>query len=119
MKIIRHLPCAPFPPTKAVYKKPVLYNNSKHMRVVELPCQYNPRPAPLPKKKKPEIRKSEAWTEEKEQLLIDMYNRGETYEAISKAVGRVKSNVHHKIKLLISRGDLKERRDKRCKEQQK
>ena len=39
-------------PTKAVYKKPVVGDVSKYLRV-ELPCQYNPRPAPITKPRKP------------------------------------------------------------------
>ena len=39
-------------PTKSVYKKPVVGDVSKYLRV-ELPCQYNPRPAPIPKPRKP------------------------------------------------------------------
>lgn len=181
MKIKRHLPCAPFPPTKAAYKKPVLYNNSKHMRVVELPCQYNPRPIQVPKKKPAEqgkrldrtayIQKRQKWTDEKirkvidlynsgmqfseigkkmhcsthaaiavivkarkegkiktrkvdinlsqekEKQLICMYNNGATYIEIGKAIGRSRSNVHKKIHMLINSGELKERRDKRCRKQ--
>lgn len=182
MKLKRHLPCAPFPATKATYKKPVLYNNSKHMRVVELPCQYNPRPIQVPKKKPAEqkakrldktahIHKRQKWTDEKirkaidlynsgmqfseigekmhcsthaavavickarkdgrikthrvdlnlsqekEKQLIDMYYRGYSYIAIGEAIGRSGSNVHKKIHMLINSGELKERRDKRCRKQ--
>lgn len=128
MKIIRHLPCAPFPATKAAYKKPVLYNNSKHMRVVELPCQYNPRPIQVPKKKPTiqkekrldktsRIHKRQKWTDEKIQKVIDMYNNGASYIEIGKAIGRSSSNVHKKIHMLIANGELKERRDKRCRKQ--
>ena len=100
MKIIRRLPDAPAP-TKAAYKKPVLYNNSKHMRVVELPCAYNPRPAPLPKpmpktkaKAKPKQRKDKTanvykrqkWTEEKIQKVIDLYKSGMPYAEIGEKI---------------------------------
>lgn len=175
------LPDAPAP-TRAVYKKPVLYNNSKHMRVVKLPCQYNPRPIQVPKKKPAEqkgkrldrtayIQKRQKWTDEKirkvidlynsgmqfseigekmhcsthaasmvivkarkegrirtrkvdlnlsqekEKQLICMYNNGASYVEIGKAIGRSGSNVHRKIHKLIANGELKERRDKRCRKQ--
>ena len=184
MQIKRRLPDAPAP-TKAAYKKPVLYNNSKHMRVVELPCQYHPRPIQVSKKKPAEqkgkrldrtayIQKRQKWTDEKiqkvidmynsgmqfseigekmhcsthaasmvivkarkegrirtrrtgkvdpnlsqekEKLLIDMYNNGASYIEIGKAIGRSSSNVHKKIHMLIANGELKERRDKRCRKQ--
>lgn len=181
MQIKRRLPDAPAP-TKAAYKKPVLYNNSKHMRVIELPCLYNPRPIQVPKKKPAEqkakrldrtayIQKRQKWTDEKirkvidlynsgmqfseigekmhcsthaasmvivkarkegrirtrkvdlnlsqekEKQLIDMYYRGYSYIAIGKAIGRSRSNVHKKIHQLIDSGELKERRDKRCRKQ--
>lgn len=182
IRIIRNLPDAPAP-TKAAYKKPVLYTNSKHMRVVELPCQYNPRPIQVPKKKPAEqkekrldrtayIQKRQKWTDEKirkvidlynsgmqfseigekmhcsthaasmvivkarkegrlktrkidlnisqekERTLIEMYNSGYSYIAIGKVIGRSRSNVHKKIHMLINSGELKERRDKRCRKQQ-
>lgn len=181
MRIIRHLPDAPAP-TKAAYQKPVIYNNSKHMRVVDLPCQYNPRPIQVPKKKPVEqkekrldrtayIQKRQKWTDEKIQKVIDlynaglqfseigekmhcsthaavavickarkegmirtrkvdlnlsqdkekqlicMYNNGASYVEIGKAIGRSRSNVHKKIHMLIANGELKERRDKRCRKQ--
>lgn len=181
IRVIRKLPDAPAP-TKAAYKKPVLYNNSKHMRVVELPCQYHPRPIQVSKKKPAEqkekrldrtayIQKRQKWTDEKirkvidlynsgmqfseigekmhcsthaasmvivkarkegrirtrkvdlnlsqekEKQLIDMYYRGYSYIAIGKAIGRSRSNVHKKIHQLIDSGELKERRDKRCRKQ--
>ena len=175
------LPDAPAP-TKAAYKKPVLYNNSKHMRVVELPCQYNPRPIQVSKKKPAEqkgkrldrtayIQKRQKWTDEKirkvidlynsgmqiseigekmhcsthaasmvifkarkegrirtrkvdlnlsqekEKQLICMYNNGASYVEIGKAIGRSRSNVYKKIHGQIVNGELKERRDKRCRKQ--
>ena len=158
------------------------YNNSKHMRVVELPCQYHPRPIQVPKKKPAEqkkkrldrtayIQKRQKWTDEKIQKVIDlydsglqfseigekmhcsthaavavickarkegmirtrkvdlnlsqekekqlicMYNNGASYVEIGKAIGRSRSNVHKKIHMLIANGELKERRDKRCRKQ--
>ena len=86
------LPDAPAP-TKAAYKKPVIYNNSKHMRVVELPCQYHPRPIQVPKKKPAEqkkkrldrtayIQKRQKWTDEKIQKVIDLYDSGLQFSEI-------------------------------------
>ena len=90
------LPDAPAP-TKAAYKKPVIYNNSKHMRVVELPCQYKPKPAPIPQrtpKTKPKKKLARGykrevhqqprfWTAEREQELAELYQEGTTIDQIA------------------------------------
>ena len=119
MKIKRHLPDAPAP-TKAAYKKPVIYNNSKHMRVVELPCQYHPRPAP-PKKvkrfveKKPAPRKERVtpegfWTESRVKKLIEMYDAGMTYDEIGDYFGKTKSTICGKIRRITDAGMINSRR---------
>lgn len=168
------LPDAP-EPTKAAYKKPVIYTASKHLKVVELPCEYNPRPAPIPntrQKKRKEydrtthcherqiwtedkieqlislyeegikcseigqimncstkmvhvmisklrkegrvksLRCSFGWTEEQDQLLIELYNNGTVYEDIAEAVGKPISSAAYRIQRLRDVGKITKRRNK-------
>ena len=120
MRIIRHLPDAPAP-TKAAYKKPVEYINSKHLRVVEAPTVYNPRPAP-PKKvkrfgeKKPAPRKERVtpegfWTDGRVKKLIEMYDAGMTYDEIGDYFGKTKSTICGKIRRLTDGGMVSNRRN--------
>lgn len=92
-----NLPDAPAP-TKPAYKKPAIYYDSKKMRVVELPCAYCPKPAPIPKAEKkgrnmsrPSTRRKSdkrgEWTEERLKKLIDLYNAGVPYEDIAQKLG--------------------------------
>ena len=116
------LPDAPAP-TKAAYKKPVEYINSKHLRVVEVPTVYNPRPAP-PKKvkrfveKKPAPRKERIapevrgfWTESNVKKLIEMYDAGMTYDEIGDYFGKTKSTICGKIRRLTDGGMVSNRRN--------
>ena len=123
MRIIRHLPDAPAP-TKAAYKKPVIYNNSKHIRVVELPCQYKPKPAPIPKRTpKPKPKKKLArgykrevhqqprfWTAEREQELAELYQEGTTIDQIAIYFDKAQSVISKRIEDMIDRGVMKRRR---------
>ena len=117
------LPDAPAP-TKAAYKKPVIYNNSKHMRVVELPCQYKPKPAPIPKRTpKPKPKKKLArgykrevhqqprfWTAEREQELAELYQEGTTIDQIAIYFDKAQSVISKRIEDMIDRGVIKRRR---------
>lgn len=114
------LPDAPAP-TRAAYKKPVEYINSKHLRVVEVPTVCNPRPAP-PKKvkrfveKKPAPRKERVtpegfWTESRVDKLIEMYNAGLTYDEIGEYFGKTKSTICGKIRRLTDGGMVSNRRN--------
>lgn len=114
------LPDAPAP-TRAAYKKPVEYINSKHLRVVEVPTVYNPRPAP-PKKvkrfveKKPAPRKERVtpegfWTESRVDKLIEMYNAGLTYDEIGEYFGKTKSTICGKIRRITDAGMINSRRN--------
>jgi transcriptional regulator len=121
MKIKRHLPCAPFPPTKATYKKPVVGDTFKHMRVVEVPSAYNPKPAPIPKPRpklkaypkppktrgmgKREVhREPKFWTEEKVEKVIEMYENGATLQEIGNRFGKPGTSVRNLITRLSDKG---------------
>lgn len=163
-------------PTRAAYKKPVINTATKHLRVIELPCEYNPRPAPIPntrpKKKRKEhdstahcherqnwtedkieqlislyekgikcseigqimncsakmvhvmisklrkegrvesLRCSIGWTEEQDQMLIELYNNGTIYEDIAEAVGKPISSAAYRIQRLRDVGKITKRRNK-------
>lgn len=104
-------------PTKPVYKKPVVGDVSKYLRV-ELPCQYNPRPAPIPKrktvpKKKPKApkksrreahQKPQFWTDERIRVLISLHGQGITYADIAKHMGTTRGAVSSRVKRLIDEG---------------
>lgn len=102
-------------PTKAVYKKPVVRDVSKYLRV-ELPCQYNPRPAPIPKPRKPvkkavppkpRKKRPSAWDDERNvKALIDAYNAGKKYDEISDLLGLSRSAVTKKAIELIADGKI-------------
>ena len=121
MKIKRHLPCAPFPPTKATYKKPVVGDTVKHMRVVEVPSVYAPKPAPIqkprPKRKaypkppksrgmgKREVhQKSRFWTDDKIERVIEMYEAGATLQEIGNVYGKPWTSVRNLISRLSDKG---------------
>jgi len=121
MKIKRHLPCAPFPPTKATYKKPVVGDTFKHMRVVEVPSAYNPKPAPIPKPrpkrkaypKPPKSRgmgkrevhqKSRFWTDDKVERVIEMYENGATLQEIGNVYGKPWGAIRSLITRLSDKG---------------
>jgi transposase len=80
-------------PTRAAYKKPVVGDWPPGMRVIELPCMYNPRPAPIPvrkpkKKRKegfltPRRAKRSEWSEKRLDQLIELYNAGTSYVDIA------------------------------------
>ena len=118
MKIKRHLPCAPFPPTKAVYKKPVI-GEGKYIKV--LPSVYKPKPAPIPKPrpklkaypKPPKSRgmgkrevhqKSRFWTDDKVQRVIEMYEAGATLQEIGNQFGKPGTSVRNLISRLSDKG---------------
>ena len=121
MKIKRHLPCAPFPPTRAVYKKPVVGDTFKHMRVVEVPSVYAPKPAPIQKPrpklktypKPPKSRgmgkrevhqKSRFWTDDKIERVIEMYENGATLQEIGNRFGKPWTSVRNLISRLSDKG---------------
>lgn len=118
MKIKRHLPCAPFPPTKAVYKKPVI-GEGKYIKV--LPSVYKPKPAPIPKprpkcKAAPKPKKTRGagkmeahqnpmfWTEEKVERVIEMYENGATLQEIGNVYGKPWTSVRNLISRLSDKG---------------
>ena len=120
MKIKRHLPCAP-EPTRAVYKKPVVGDTLKHMRVVEVPSTYNPKPAPIPKPRpkrkaypkppksrgmgKREVhREPKFWTEDKVERVIEMYENGATLQEIGNRFGKPGTSVRNLITRLSDNG---------------
>lgn len=121
MKIKRHLPCAPFPPTKATYKKPVVGDMSRHLQVVEIPSAYNPKPAPIPKPRpkrkaypkppktrgmgKREVhREPKFWTEEKVERVIEMYENGATLQEIGNQFGKPWGAIRSLITRLSDKG---------------
>ena len=119
MKIKRHLPCAPFPPTRAVYKKPVI-GEGKYIKV--LPSVYKPKPAPIPKRK-PKPKKKPArgykrevhqpprfWTAEREQELAELYQEGTTIDQIAIYFDKAQSVISKRIEDMIDRGVMKRRR---------
>ena len=92
-----NLPDAP-EPTRAAYKKPVSYSSCNNLKVVELPCMYRPKTAPIPKVEKkgrnmsrPSTKRKNGkrgeWTEERLKKLIDLYNAGVPYEEIAQKLG--------------------------------
>lgn len=118
MRIIRHLPCAPFPPTRATYKKPVV-GEGKYIKV--LPSVYKPKPAPIPKprpklKAYPKPQKSRGmgkrevhrepkfWTEDKVQRVIEMYEAGKTLQEIGNVYGKPGTSVRNLISRLSDKG---------------
>ena len=102
-------------PTKAAYKKPVVGDVSKYLRVV-LPCEYDPRPAPIPKPRKqakkpkppkPRKKKPSAWDDERMvKALIDAYNARKKYDEISDLLGLSRSSVTKKAIELIADGKI-------------
>ena len=118
MKIKRHLPCAPFPPTKATYKKPVV-GDGKYIK--GLPSEYCPKPAPIPKTRpklkaypkppktrgmgKREVhREPKFWTEEKVERVIEMYENGATLQEIGNVYGKPWTAVRSLITRLSDKG---------------
>ena len=116
MKIKRHLPCAPFPPTRAVYKKPVI-GEGKYIKV--LPSVYKPKPAPKPRPKRkaypkpPKSRgmgkrevhqKSRFWTDDKIERVIEMYESGKTLQEIGNVYGKPWTSVRNLISRLSDKG---------------
>lgn len=115
MKIKRHLPCAPFPPTRAVYKKPVI-GEGKYIKV--LPSEYRPKPAPIPKRTpKPKPKKklargykrevhqqSRFWTDDKIEMVIEMYEAGKTLQEIGNVYGKPGTSVRNLITRLSDKG---------------
>ena len=114
------LPDAPAP-TKAAYKKPVVGTMSRHMRVVEVPSVYAPKPAPIqkpgPKRKaypkppktrgmgKREVhREPKFWTEEKVEKVIEMYDNGATLQEIGNRFGKPGTSVRNLISRLSDKG---------------
>lgn len=121
MKIKRHLPCAPFPPTKATYKKPVVGDMSRHLQVVEIPSAYNPKPAPIPKPrpkrkaypkppktrgmgKRKVHREPKFWTEDKVERVIEMYENGATLQEIGNQFGKPWGAIRSLITRLSDKG---------------
>lgn len=108
--IKRKLPDAP-PPTKATYKKPVI-GDGKYIKVI--PSVYNPKPAPIPKRKpkavkkkpKPRTPRPTFWTEERTAKLVEMYRAGYKYDDIAKEFGKNRSGICEKIRKLLDSGVL-------------
>ena len=126
MKLKRYLPKSPFPPTKATYKKPVVGDTFKHMRVVEVPSVYAPKPAPIPKPRpklkaypkppktrgmgKREVhREPKFWTEEKVEKVIEMYEAGATLQEIGNVYGKPWGAARSLITRLADKGRIKRR----------
>lgn len=111
------LPDAP-EPTRAAYKKPVVYTNSNQARVVELPCIY-PKPLPVPKqrkrKPKPKPKKEQKprkktppkiWTTDKVERLTELYSQGVPYKEIAEKLGVKYGQVCGAIDRLHEKGEL-------------
>lgn len=118
MKIIRKLPDAPFPPTRATYKKPVV-GDGKYIKV--LPSEYCPKNAPIPKprpklKAYPKPQKSRGmgkrevhqnpkfWTDDKVKKVIEMYEAGATLQEIGNRYGKPWTSVRSLITRLADKG---------------
>ena len=117
--IIRKLPDAP-EPTRAAYKKPVIYNSSKHLRVVELPCVYKPNKtinkpqkhlADKPKQRKK--RESPVWTDEKLKYLIQYWNEGMMVQDISECLGTSYASTATMIQRMQEEGRIAVRYEQR------
>lgn len=112
------LPDAPAP-TKAAYKKPVI-GEGKYIKV--LPSEYRPKPAPIPKprkpvkkvkekkEKKPAERPPRYWTEEKNQRLIELYTSGMKINDIAWEMGVSRGSVVGAVTRLANKGRLEGRR---------
>lgn len=100
-------------PTKAVYKKPVVGDVSKYLRV-QLPT-VEPRQEPVrmrtvrpvkadhPKQRKP---RPSIWNEENIQILIRERSAGTPYADISKIIGISKSAIYKKAMELLDDGQI-------------
>ncbi len=103
MRIKRKLPDAP-EPTWPAYRKPEVISPPPGAKVIKIPCAYRSSPAPIPKPKK-KTKKEQAiarkapiqhqsltydqrkWTEQRINVLIDLYNRGLSYPEIGEEMG--------------------------------
>lgn len=94
---VNHLPDAPAP-TKA-----------KEVWLYEHHCVSTHFPTP---EERAEARKKIAWSDEEEQELITLYNKGLTYLQIAYDMERTEGSVRHKIRLLVDAGRLKGRYQK-------
>lgn len=111
-------------PTRAAYKKPVVGDMSKYLRV-QLPCEYNPRPAPIPaprpkpkekakekpRETKPRKRRKNAsfWTPENEEKLIQMYKDGAMYDEMARVFDKSRGGISSRIQKLVDDGRLDHR----------
>ena len=100
-------------PTKAVYKKPVVGDVSKYLRV-QLPTVYPQpkpermrvsRPAKADRPKQKRVRSS-IWNEENIQILIRERSAGTPYTEISKIIGISKSAIYKKTMELLEDGQI-------------
>ena len=116
MKNIK-LPEAPKPTLPAHRKKKMVV--TPEMKRIEVPSVYNPHPAPRPKPmakmKKPEkkrgykrkvVRPPRFWTEERDNVLIDLYKTGMTLEEIGREFGKSRSSISDEVHRLIISGRL-------------
>lgn len=91
---VKHLPDAP-EPTKA-----------KEVWLYEHHCVSTHFPTPA---ERAEARKKTAWSDDEEQELINLYNKGLTYLQIAYDMERTEGSVRHKIRLLVDEGRIKGR----------
>ena len=100
-------------PTKAVYKKPVVGDVSKYLRV-QLPTVYPQpkpermrvsRPAKADRPKQKRVRSS-IWNEENIQILIRERSAGTPYSEISKIIRISKSAIYKKTIELLEDGQI-------------
>lgn len=91
---VKHLPDAPAP-TKA-----------KEVWLYEHHCVSTHFPTPT---ERAEARKKAAWSDDEEQELITLYNKGLTYLQIAYDMERSEGSVRHKIRLLVDEGRLEGR----------
>ena len=56
-----------------------------------------------------EARAKTAWSDDEEQELINLYNKGLTYLQIAYDMERTEGSVRHKIRLLVDEGRIKGR----------
>ena len=91
-------------PTKPVYKKPVVGDVSKYLRV-QLPTVY-PRQEPVRMRTEQRKPRPSIWNEENIQILIRERSAGTPYTEISKIIGISKSAIYKKTMELLEDGQI-------------
>ena len=60
-------------------------------------------------------RNSQGWTAEQDEILIELYNKGQVYADIGLAVGKSRTAVRDRLVRLHNNGRIDYRKDNRCK----